>query len=66
VIQEPAVSPDGALIAMLRFGGTRQLQEIWTATASGSGAQQLTVGFNDDFPAWTPGGTYLAFAWRGH
>jgi hypothetical protein len=38
VIQEPAVSPDGALIAMLRFGGTRQLQEIWTATASGSGA----------------------------
>jgi Tol biopolymer transport system component len=65
VIQQPAVSPDGTTIAMLRFGGTRHGQEIWTLTAAGDGAQRLTDGFGDEFPGWTPNGAYVAFVRSG-
>jgi len=64
-IQEPAVSPDGSRFAMLRLGGNRNLQEIWTIDSAGANPQQLTAGFGDGFPAWTPNGTYLAFSRYG-
>jgi Tol biopolymer transport system component len=57
----PAWSPDGTRIALVRFGGSRQGQEIWTLSANGGDARQLTTGFSDAFPQWTPGGSYLAF-----
>ena len=65
VIEEPAYSPDGTRIAIMRFAGTRQGEEIWTVTATGENPQRLTTGFSDEFPAWTPGGKYIAFSRLG-
>lgn len=62
VITQPAVSPDGARIAIMRFGGGRHHQEIWTVTAAGADAQQVTTGFEDYSPSWTPGGQHIVFA----
>jgi Tol biopolymer transport system component len=61
VIMRPAVSRDGARIAILRYGGSRSGQEIWTVAATGADPRRLTSGFADDFPTWTPDGTYIAF-----
>jgi Tol biopolymer transport system component len=61
-IQAPAVSADGTRIALVRLGGSRNSQEIWTADASGANPQQLTTGSSDDSPAWTPNDSYLAFS----
>jgi WD40-like Beta Propeller Repeat len=65
VIAEPAVSPDGDRIAIVRYGGPRDREELWTVTATGADARQLTTGFVDFSPAWTPGGQYIAFARYG-
>ncbi len=65
VITQPAYSPDGARIAIMRFAGRRKGQEIWTVTATGADGQQLTAGFYDAFPTWTPRGQYIAFAREG-
>jgi Tol biopolymer transport system component len=62
VIGEPAYSPDGASIAIMRFSGARQGEELWIVTATGADPQRLTAGFSDDSPAWTPGGKYIAFS----
>jgi tricorn protease-like protein len=65
VIMHPAVSPDGARIAIMRYGGSRRGQEIWTVTATGADPRRLTNGFGDEFPTWTPGGKYIAFVRYG-
>ena len=62
VITQPDYSPDGARIVIMRFGGSHKGGEIWTVTAAGTDAQQLTTGPADAFPSWTPGGKYIAFA----
>lgn len=62
VILQPAVSPDGSRIAMMRFGGNRNGEEIWTVSSTGAEANQLTTGDVDASPAWTPDGKYIAFA----
>lgn len=64
----PVFSPDGARIAYSkwRLGAT---QDVWTASADGSDpVQRTTDPADDDFPAWLPGGTGLAFVSRrlGH
>jgi Tol biopolymer transport system component len=64
-LYQPAVSPDGSRIALMRFGGSRQGQEIWTVAADGSDPRQLTSGFTDDSPQWTPDGNYVAFTRTG-
>ncbi len=64
-LEYPAVSPNGSRIALMRFGGSRQGQEIWTVAADGSDPKQLTSGFSDEYPQWTPDGNYLAFARYG-
>ena len=64
-ITQPAVSPDGGHIAFMRFGGTRDHQEIWVATSSGAEAHRLTAGSGDGSPAWTPDGAYIAFSRLG-
>jgi tricorn protease-like protein len=61
VLVYPAYSPDGSRIAFVRFGGTRNNQELWTVTSAGSDPRQLSAGFGDSHPQWTPNGMYLAF-----
>jgi len=61
-IWQPAYSPDGLRIALVRFGGDPPVEEIWTVTADGSDPFQVTPGSS---PVWTPGGTYLAFVRYG-
>jgi dipeptidyl aminopeptidase/acylaminoacyl peptidase len=61
VIVQPAVSPDGARIAIMRYPGNRADEELWTVSAAGTDAQQLTKGSFDSSPAWTPDGQYIAF-----
>jgi Tol biopolymer transport system component len=56
-ISNPAYSPDGERIAVVRFGSDPYVEEIWTAAADGTGPQRLTEG---TFPVWTPDGAYLA------
>jgi hypothetical protein len=64
----PAWSPDGTRIAFesnADVGGANPEHdmEIWTMTADGSGARQLTRNAaHDEGPAWSPdGGTMLAY-----
>jgi hypothetical protein len=63
LILHPAYSPDGSRIAISRVKANRL--EIWTVAANGGDPQQLTTGFAADFPAWTPGGSYIAFSHGG-
>jgi Tol biopolymer transport system component len=61
-IMRPSYSPDGTRIAMTRFGGDHEGEEIWTTSATGTDAVQVTKGFADEFPGWTPDGNYIVFS----
>ena len=62
----PQFSPDGRRIA---FSSVRSgdVEEIWLASADGSGAQQLThgPGTRQTLPAWSPDGRHIAFESTG-
>jgi Tol biopolymer transport system component len=62
----PRFSPDGRRIAFSsgRSGG---VEEIWLASADGSGARQLTrgPGTRQTLPAWSPDGRHIAFESTG-
>lgn len=53
--QDPSWSPDGSKIAFKRS------DQIWTVSADGSGAIQLTTGTAASYPTWSPDGTKVAF-----
>lgn len=55
--QDPAVSPDGAQLAVSILG------KIWLLALKGGEAQQLSDGFGwDTHPAWSPDGRFVAYA----
>ena len=55
--QDPAVSPDGAQLAVSILG------KIWLLPTKGGDAQQLSDGFGwDTHPAWSPDGGFIAYA----
>jgi eukaryotic-like serine/threonine-protein kinase len=58
----PQFSPDGRRIAF-SSGRSGDVEEIWLASADGSGAQQLThgPGTRQTLPAWSPDGRHIAF-----
>jgi Tol biopolymer transport system component len=58
----PQFSPDGRRI-VFSSGRSGDVEEIWLASADGSGAQQLThgPGTRQTLPAWSPGGRHIAF-----
>lgn len=54
---DPAVSPDGAQIALSILG------KIWIMPAAGGDARQISSGFSwDTHPAWSPDGQFLSYA----
>lgn len=56
---QPAVSPDGRLIA---FNSTRTgTQHVWVMNLDGSGARQLTNQEDDGFPDWTADGRSIVY-----
>ena len=57
--RDPAISPDGATIAVSILG------KIWTLPVEGGVARQITDGASwDTRPAWSPDGRFLAHAAR--
>ena len=50
------------LIAYERYIGTGSNREIWTIRPDGSNPMQLTSGYNDHLPVWSPDGTQLAIS----
>ena len=54
---DPAVSPDGAQIALSILG------KIWIVPASGGDARQVSNGISwDTHPSWSPDGQFLVYA----
>ena len=56
----PAVSPDGARVAMVlsRSGSPN----VWVANLNGSGLKKLTSSSEDSSPCWSPDGQWICFA----
>jgi Tol biopolymer transport system component len=52
---EPALSPNGRLLAFVKTG------RIWIVGTNGRALRQLTSGRNDRDPDWSPNGATLAF-----
>jgi TolB protein len=59
--REPDWSPDGARLVFTRWVQGDVEERVWTAGSNGSGARQLTEGFGDAFPAWSPMHDLIAF-----
>jgi dipeptidyl aminopeptidase/acylaminoacyl peptidase len=63
--EDPQISPDGSRIAYVVTAVDRASYEyrrtIWVVETASGAARQYTSGPNDSAPAWSPGGTHLAF-----
>ncbi len=58
----PAVSPDGTQVAFAWNAGQISGTEIYVAGVHGGDVQRLTPdSSDDDFPCWSPDGSYIAY-----
>ncbi len=63
IFHDPIYSPDGSKIAFNKFGSsTGDNEEIWIMNSDGSNPEKLTSENTDYYPAWSPGGQYIAFS----
>lgn len=58
---DPAISPDGKLVAFRRNSDAPDGAGIFVTSSEGKGVAQLTQHPGDCCPAWSPDGTQLAF-----
>ena len=61
VLTAPEISPDGELIAFMRWTVTSNQYQIWVMDRDGSGARQVVSGSGWD-PTWSPDGNRILFA----
>jgi dipeptidyl aminopeptidase/acylaminoacyl peptidase len=70
IVSEPAISPDGAVVAFVLADATRPSQPprpvfpasaIWSVPAAGGAPEPLTHGRSDTSPRWSPDGRWLAY-----
>jgi imidazolonepropionase-like amidohydrolase len=59
--KEPAVSPDGATIAVVSDRDAEVRDNVWLLDADGGNARVLTDEVEAGRPAWSPDGTRLAY-----
>lgn len=57
---DPAIGPDGRLVAFAKRDGSG-MTDVWIANRQGGAAVQITSGFQAASPAWSPDGKWLAF-----
>lgn len=60
----PTWSPDGSRIAFVRVDGT-SASDIMVASVTGGTPTRLGIEGEQQSPAWSPAGDYIAFAQRG-
>lgn len=59
---DPALSPDGKLVAYARFSVAADASQLYVMNADGANARKLTsLGGRVFAPAWSPDGTQIAF-----
>lgn len=60
-----SISPDGAYVAISRFGGSSF--DIWVKSIDGTVSRQLTSNPLDElYPAWSPDGAWIAYSREIH
>jgi Tol biopolymer transport system component len=57
---DPAIGPDGQLIAFAKRDGAG-MTDVWVANRQGGAAVQITSGYQATQPCWSPDGKWLAF-----
>jgi Tol biopolymer transport system component len=64
IYDQPAVSPDGKMLAYVRRGMNplgQYDEELWIANVDGSNSRRLSTGYDDEQPAWSSNGRSVLF-----